>query len=171
MSQHLPNRIDPRRYADAGRVLEGSRPMRGMARLAESAILDDGSVEVVLRFERDLVGHRLLHGEITATVELLCQRCLEPYRHDLHSHFVLAFIKREAEADELPDEYEPVVLEEEGELTLDELIEDELLLSLPIVAMHPLEACPAAGLADSDMEPETVERKNPFALLAQLKPK
>lgn len=74
--------------------------------------------------------------------------------------------------DELPESYELIQLDENGEFDLNELIEDELILSLPIVAMHPLEECPMAGaqMTWGEIDPAD-ERPNPFAVLTSLKRK
>jgi uncharacterized protein len=72
--------------------------------------------------------------------------------------------------EELPETFEPVEVNDHGEVDLLQLIEDELILSLPIVALHAEENC---SVGPDDMtfgiiEPEQ-ERKNPFEVLKELK--
>ena len=83
----------------------------------------------------------------------------------------LAIIESQEEAELLPSEYEPLVIGHEP-LYLQDLIEDELLLALPIVPMHPKDQCPAGEQeyqADEPDEQEEAAKDNPFAALADLK--
>ena len=76
----------------------------------------------------------------------------------------------ELDALELPEAYEPVEVDEHGEVNLLQLFEDELIISLPIVPLHAEDAC---TVTEDDMtfgkrKPEQ-ERQNPFAVLQELK--
>jgi uncharacterized protein len=111
-----------------------------------------------------------LHLKARVPVWLTCQRCLQPFTEPLDVDRRLRFVRGEAAAEALDAEIEDDVLALSKSLDLRELVEDELLLALPIVPRHgvcpqplpvPLGEAPA-----SDAEPE---RENPFAALQRLK--
>jgi uncharacterized protein len=102
------------------------------------------------------------------SVQLTCQRCLEPVTVDLEVKIALGFVQNEQQMEALPESLEPFMLEEE-EIPLAELLEQELILALPIVAYH--EACepyPHQG-EDAVALDDASEKPNPFAVLEQLK--
>ena len=90
--------------------------------------------------------------------------------------FRLAMIESEAEIERLGEEYEPLLLDD-SLVSVAELVEDELLLCLPIVPKHDTEECNANSHVEdnieqsSDIESESKPKKNPFAALADLKRK
>lgn len=115
---------------------------------------------------------------------LACQRCLAPYEQAFNADTVFRIVQTEEEADEFPlddDEFDVIVGSRHFDLV--DLIEEELLLSLPLVPKH--EVCPeiheslASGadgaegvdsvddVPEQEIEPE--ERVNPFAALESLK--
>ena len=105
-----------------------------------------------------------------ATVWLTCQRCLQPFAVPLHIDQRIRFVRGEAEAEALDAEIEDDVLALSKSLNLRDLVEDELLLALPIVPRH--DACPQPLPVPlgSDAVPDDVpERAHPFAALQRLK--
>lgn len=170
MSPRLPERIDPLRLAESGRVLEGQLAIAGMGRLRPVLHSADGSVAVRLVFGVDDSGVPSLRGWGSVRLELICQRCMQPMSLPVTLEFVLGLVTSSGQAECLPGHYEPLIVESRSVLLAD-IIEDELILALPIVVMHPLEECPAANLADTAEAPETTAapEANPFAVLAQLK--
>ena len=100
---------------------------------------------------------------------LQCQRCMQTMEFPLDSTTRVALIFTEADAAEVPEELEPV-LAREGRISTGELVEEELLLLLPIVPLHEeLRECavpPSAPLVD-DEGPEHVTQR-PFAGLDEL---
>jgi uncharacterized protein len=98
-----------------------------------------------------------------------CQRCLQPLPLDLAVETRLRFADGEAEAERLDESSEEDVLALPASLDLRELLEDVLILALPLVPRH--EACTmraAAGFAaDEAYEPPAAD--NPFAVLARLR--
>ncbi|HDZ57585.1 MAG TPA: metal-binding protein [Pseudomonas xinjiangensis] len=170
MSGPIPAHIEPRRLVDRSIVLKGTVSADKMPRL--SALLDApaGDVQVELSFARDEQGVNAMHGHYQVDVALICQRCLEQVVVPLDSECDVGFVESDEAAKNLPRNYEPVILDDE-KLDLHALIEDELLLALPAVPMHPLETCqhPPGYQPDPAELEEEVEKPNPFSVLAKLK--
>lgn len=100
-----------------------------------------------------------------------CQRCLQPFERPLAVDARVRFVRDEAQAEVLDAELEEDVLALPRWLDLRELVEDELLLALPLVPRH--ERCPRPlPLPAADLPGEAAEaeqRPNPFAVLRALK--
>ena len=98
-------------------------------------------------------------------VPLTCQRCLKPVAVPLLADQAIRFVATEAQAAEEDEDAEVDVLAFTPELDVLALIEDELIMSVPIVALH--ESCEPEGYKEG--EAPVADRPNPFAVLAQLK--
>lgn len=171
MPKALPERVDPLRLADQGARLDGARAIGDLGRLVAALASDTGVAAVTLEFGRDDENRAWVRGSVTALLTFTCQRCLEPVALDVNTTFLLAVVRNEEEARRLPDRYDPLVLDDRS-LALDTLVEDELLLALPLVPMHTtLAECGAAARAVLAAEDagETGGRGGPFAVLAKLK--
>ena len=109
------------------------------------------------------------HLEAKATVPLTCQRCLHPVPTELLIEQDFRFVADEATALAEDDASEEDLLVLEDSFNLQALIEDELLMSLPLVPMHP--ACMSEQAPTSKEEAALLAeaRPNPFAVLASLK--
>jgi uncharacterized protein len=103
----------------------------------------------------------------SATVWLECQRCLKPVAVPLKVDRALRFVRGEDEAARLDAESDDDVLELTHAINVLELIEDELLLALPIVPRH--DQCPDALPMQHEVEEDTEPAPNPFAKLAALR--
>lgn len=116
-------------------ALSGEIRVDKLQRLASLVHSGEGSVKATLRFSQRRDGW--LGAELTyqASAQLVCQRCLEPFRHEWADRvdWVLADVA-ELPAN-VPEGYEPFELEE-GRLRPADLIEDELIVSIPIVPKH-----------------------------------
>ena len=110
-----------------------------------------------------------LHLALQARVPQVCQRCLSPYAETLDIERWFRFVNDEDAANAEDDECEEDLLVWSPKFNLHELVEDELLMGLPLVPMHG--TCPQPprmSAGEELMTPET-ERPNPFAALADLK--
>jgi len=173
MSERLPEHFEANALARRGARFSGTLALAQMPRLAESLHSPDGEVQVELEFAQDPDGLVVIRGRIEAQLALICQRCLEPMTLPVDRSFTLGVVADEALANRLPESYDPLVDGGQPVSTRD-MVEDELLLSLPLVAMHPAEQCPAAKQPPTDgqtEQPEKPARENPFAVLAELKRK
>lgn len=158
----LPAAIDPLKLAERGSRLTGTLPLRRMSRLAEFCLDDRGEVEVDLEFGRREQDNRLgMTGRLAVQLRVTCPRCLEPVEWRLEANPDVVLLKP-AEGEQ--DDADSMVIEQV--LELNQLVEDELLLALPMYTAHPEGQCPtgrAGGPAGQG------KRNNPFAVLEALK--
>lgn len=166
----IPEHIDPYRYAEQSLHLTGSVKIADMQRLSANLSLNNDHVAVDLQFGRDEQKIVYLKGHLETKLALQCQRCMEPFVYDIISDFALGVVNTLDEANALPDHYEPA-LAVEGQLALRELIEDEIILNLPIIPRHEPEDC-AVNLptAESGWKDQG-KGENPFHVLKSLKHK
>lgn len=174
-------RLDVQGFARAGAALSGSTPIASMQRLSESAHTGDdvpaAPLEGEVRWQaqgelRQRVGtppQVWLHVHAETTLPMTCQRCLQPVGEPLQVDRWFRFVASETEAAEQDSDAEEDVLVINRQFRLLELIEDELLLALPVIARH--DTCPAPLPLDESAAgaEEQGERPNPFAALEALK--
>ena len=104
-----------------------------------------------------------LDGEISLNIYLTCQRCLEELPFSLDLSFSMAFVKNENQAEELSKHLEIYLFEEE-ELSIIDLISDEILLSIPMVPKHNLDCL--SSLKENNNYEQGKEK--PFAILKNI---
>jgi uncharacterized protein len=160
----VPRQADLRKLAAAAAGIEGRIELAELPRL--SALLADksGSVEVALRVGVDDEGYRVIEGHVRAAPRLQCQRCLGTVSVDVESRVCLAMVWREEEIPSLPSRFEGIVVGTEP-TDLHALVEEELLLALPLVPRHPDGECRIAQDAQQDVPRHPGARENPFAAL------
>ena len=167
MAKRLPEHILPLRLARSGQSLAGRIPVAKMPRLCAS--LNDTStlVEVQLRFGFDELGNACVRGEVNAELKLVCQRCLETFSLPLELKVQLGLVTTDQEAEELDRGYDALVVTEEP-ISLANIVEDELLLALPTIPMHPRRECSNPHMR-SDAEALGGSSASPFAVLGELR--
>ncbi len=165
----LPQYVDPRKLAARQVVLQGQIPPESLTRLARTVLSIEEPVSVQIRFGRNLQGRWAVSGTAKAQVSLQCQRCLDPVLVPLDAGLAVTLVWSDDEAKSLPRAEEAWLVEAE-EANLWELVEDELILALPIVGLHDKGCEISSGYGvDSMPETEQEERHNPFEVLAKLK--
>lgn len=164
----IPEHVDPFRYAEQGISLDGIIKLANLERLSVTVGPNDMAT-VHLQFGIDEQGLANLRGHLETKLTLQCQRCMEPLIYEIITDFALGIVNTLDEADSLPDHYEPAMAKE-GELALLDLIEDEIMLNLPIIPRHEPEHC-QVKLPLTDAGWEENKGKNPFHVLASLKEK
>ncbi|WP_435101341.1 YceD family protein [Arhodomonas sp. AD133] len=165
----LPQWIDLDRVGDGGLQLAGTVPVSALARLGDLLKAASDPVTVEVRVVRDQTGAAVVIGHVDGQLPLECQRCLDVVVTAVHGEFELMVVASETEAAALGQEQDAAVAHE-GRLDLYALVEDELILGLPVVARHAGEQGCEHQLRHFGPpgEPEP-ERENPFAKLAELK--
>jgi uncharacterized protein len=175
-----PLHLDVEAFARAGGHLEGSWTLAALPRLMQGAHVEAQSppaAEVTWSAQGRTIERTGAPAQIwidlkaQATVALQCQHCLGLVASPLRLERSFRFMPDENQAAELDAESDDEVLVLSRNFDLRELVEDELILALPLVPRH--EDCPAPLAAPTDpdaLEPEEPDRrKNPFAALAVLK--
>ena len=158
--------IDP--LADAGVRIEFSIPLSEFPRLRAQLAHTDGLASGSVRFgRRD--GAAIAHVHLSAIPGLRCQRCLEPMRLSVSGDDTVALVADDAEAGRAPAGLD-TVLAPGHRLSVRDLAEEELLLSLPLVALHAEGQCAPQPAAEA--APETgaggAETQRPFERLGEL---
>ncbi|WP_394753667.1 YceD family protein [Crenothrix sp.] len=168
MLYRLPEYIDPLQLADNRGELKGQIPVSELDRLNDLLIADTGSVTVALFFGRE---GRLpkIEGTLETELNLCCQNCLQAVAWPVKHTVKLGIVKTIEQADRLPEDFEPLLITTDT-VFLKEIIEDELLLTLPTYPKHPYD-CLALhkDIKNSDTDTGQAHKKNPFSILANLK--
>src|SRR5689334_7816285 len=100
--------VDATNNAHAEIRLEREFALESLPRVQEAGAQGATSVAVNLQFMR-VTQKPAIHGTLTGCLELLCQRCLEPVRVQLHESFKLVIVADEAALDQEIEDYEPIV--------------------------------------------------------------
>lgn len=166
MSLALPERVDASRMVQARRSFNGKLPLASLTRLRGSLAAEDGVADYALEFGRDELGVDYIALHVDAELALTCQRSLEVYRQPVHLDQRLGLIRDESEEAALPPGYEPLLIPD-GEVHLADVIEDELILALPVVPLKPGE--PLEWNEAPDDESAEDEPPSPFSVLAGLR--
>lgn len=165
----IPPHVDPRKLADRHASIEGQVELTSLPRLCDALADNAGIVQAKFHFERDEQNTVVIRSELEVEVKMICQRCLELVALPIHSECEYAVVWPGANTQALPKAYDVLEVGEEP-LNLLALIEDELLLALPIIPVHAPEDCQQpASLDQPEPGEDEVSRSNPFSVLAQLK--
>jgi uncharacterized protein len=173
-----PGHLDVAAFAASAGRLEGEWPLSDLPRLLQDALppASGGSAVPVawsVRGERRAVAggeaQTWLHLQACTSLRLSCQRCLQPMNVPLDIRPSLRFVQGEQQAERLDEDSEEDVLALGAALDLRVLIEDELILALPLVPRH--DRCPqplpmSAGEVDA---PAADPPAHPFAALQALR--
>ena len=171
-----PHRLDVRRFAEEGADLGTRTALQGFRRLAAETEGDLAARTVNWRARGELLNPRhvspevWLHLEAEAVLPLVCQRCLNPVDVPLAVNRSFRFVADEATAAAEDDEAEEDLLALSRSFDLVELVEDELLMEVPVAPRH--EVCPEPvkmSSVDAVFETASAEKEHPFAVLGRLK--
>lgn len=158
--------IDPYKAAKSGVLMSLQIAPTDLSRLSEVVKnLEEAKAE--LKFFWDEQKRLRVTGQILAQMNILCERCLEPMPLSLNVDINAAVVWNEDQATQLSSELEPWIGVEER-INAHELLEDELLLALPIMPAHEQQDCEGLSSFTTEPEEEPGERQKPFADLASL---
>ncbi|GAA4862658.1 YceD family protein [Luteimonas vadosa] len=170
MSAEVPEVVDAWRMVAARRGFEGRLPLASLSRLRDALVDAEGEVEYSLQFDRDALQVPYVELRIEACLPLQCQRSLQRFLLPVVLTQRLGLLREggDAEADEaaLPEGYEALQVAADGELRPAELVEDELILAVPVV---PVDPASESVERDWPVQPDEEMRANPFSALAALK--
>ena len=171
MSVELSNDLCAFGSEAANRVPRGRFKARisvaDLPRLAE-AVDAGGELDIDLAIDTSTDGTTLVDGQICATLARCCQRCLDTVSQKMNIEIHVG-VAPPGMVVELPEGYE--ICEAES-LKVGDLLEDEVLLAMPMIARHedsqrcgPL----ASALVDDDQESDAQSTRRPFAILESMK--
>jgi len=166
MSHTVPDVLDAWRMVAARREFEGRIPLAAMTRLGSSLFDTEGEVRFRLSFGIDALRVSYVELEIEAELPLECQSSLKRFVLPVRISQRLGLIRDEADEAALPEEYEALLVDADAMVRPAELVEDELILGLPVVAI-----APDAEVVERDFAPpiEEAAAANPFTALAGFK--
>lgn len=168
----MPPRLEPFQAADKQTRFQGEMKLADLERIAaESQHTEGVTVRVDLQFYRDKQGKVRMTGDLSTRVQTTCQRCLQPMWLDVSAHPKLVLLRSRKDSEPFADDFEPLAVDVEG-LDLKQLVDEELILNLPIVAMHSQSECelhPSAVREEELIDVDNPPKDNPFAILAALK--
>jgi uncharacterized protein len=172
-----PKKLDVRQAALSSLQISGQDSLSNYERLMQETLGNGGentlnwTAHASLRQNFAGLDEAWLHLTVSTTLPQVCQRCLGPVDLSVQIDREFRFVDTEAAAEQEDDESEEDVLVISREFDLAGLIEDEVLMDLPLVPRHDI--CPVpVKLATADVDFEDAPKKpNPFAALAQLKGK
>lgn len=165
-NSRVPEVLDTWRMVAAQREFQGRIPLAAMARLRDSLLQPEGEARYVLAFGTDALKVPYADLRIEAELPLECQRSLQRFLLPVRLEQRLGLVRDEADEAALPPGYEALLLEADGMLKPAELVEDELILALPVVPVSP-----AAEAVEREFAPtaEEIAQASPFAALADWK--
>lgn len=168
----MPVELDPIKSAVKRSDYSGIYLLDDLPRLRDMTAATSGEVAVSLRCAYDAQRLPVMHVEAQMDTKLSCERCGDPF--EFHVELVATFTPRTRSLEEelVPSEYEIVDTDDYGLLDFRALLEDEIILNIPIVPKHAEADC---RISEADMswgrvEPEPEQAApNPFEVLKNLK--
>ena len=154
--------IDSISFAKKSESLQGKIAVARFERARESLASSDGELSFRLIGEMDSRRRPTLVLTISGKIALTCQRCLAEFQHELDIDSRLMLVASEAKLPDLDDEDPDVdVVVASGKLNVLDLLEDEIILGLPLAPRHDYD-CVAVEVGDS-----VAEFGQPFARLGK----
>ena len=164
-SSVAPLIIDPVRFARDGSSVAGELPLSGMPRLKDLLSDREGAVSYAVQGYMSAKGQPVLRVSLTADLAVPCQRCLEELRLHVDTRREIVLLARVTDADPSEGEDDDIdFMPSTGSLDLHDLVEQEVVLSLPMAPRHAEAACRLQPVATN-----AGERSSPFSTLAGLK--
>jgi uncharacterized protein len=174
--EFVARKLDIKAFAEEGAHLQGEQRLREHVRLlAETqgrgaelpvAWTVRGEIRNPLHVQPEI----WLHLQAVATLPLTCQRCLASVDMPVSVDRSFRFVSDEEVAAAQDEESEEDVLALSRNFDLVELVEDEMLMEMPLAPRH--ETCPVPvklAAEDPDFVSASAQRENPFAVLGKLK--
>jgi len=164
LNKSLPDQLKLFNFAKKEISLSGLYQISDFPKLSEIASNKKENVKVDLSFYLNNNKKPCVDGIIELDIVLACQRCLDDLSITLKINFNLVFVRHNQKSEEIDSHYEIYVIEKD-ELATDDLISDEILLSIPMAPTHDYDCIKEIN------KQEIVEGKseNPFAILKKLK--
>jgi uncharacterized protein len=172
VNARLPKYMDARKIFLQREQVSGLLEIGDLRRLRGLLADDIGRVYVELSFLLDDSGKRIIKGKVKATLSVICQRCLEKFEILVGDNISLGVIESEDAALGLDSTLDPWICSD-YKLSLLELVEEQLILCLPIVSHHEDPDCVNSIDYQANVNPKQGDsaKDSPFAVLRTLKTK
>lgn len=169
----VPAYVDTRKIFLQQGTISGHISLDRLARFQEFLADGNGSIQVELGFHIDESGQQLITGNLQAKLQVICQRCLEPIAIELADDIRLVLLRDETDAEELDSKLDPWICPD-YKLDIASLVEEQLMLCLPIVSYHQAGDCPRQlnleAFADDALSQTRITlEESPFSILKSLK--
>lgn len=165
MSQAPADQVNAVELAGRAATLERDFRLGQLPRLVEAGALDGTSAHASLGFA-EFEGRTTVEARVQGVIVLPCQRCMRPCDCAIDESALLAVVASDDEQD-LPGGYEALLGDAER-LSLGELVEEQMLLGMPLVPMHEPGQCGAGAAVKAAGGAGADERQRPFANLREL---
>ena len=162
----LPQCVNIRKAVTRCALYEGALEAEKLSQIND-LVLGPAGLFVRVQFGTDEEDRQIVDLAISAQVEVVCQRCLNPMSLPIQSKSRLALVMTDEQAQSLPKDYEPWIGVEEVDLWA--MAEEELALALPVVAYHDPGECRAPPNRAAQESPAGAgDTQNPFDVLSTL---
>ncbi len=163
MKSELKTFIQPRKLANKEGELKYKWQVKDFTRIDGLLYSNEGTIEAHLSGRLDDRKRCLVQAHVIADVILECQTSFEPISHRIDTTVTYCMVVTEDQIDDLDEDYEPLLVED-GQVDIKEVIEDELILSLPLIANKASEEL-GIKLSYGELPKEAESKKNPFQVL------
>lgn len=168
MSGGLPDYLDLTKAGHTALMVAGNLSLSRMPRLCAALADTGGQVRVDLQIFKE-GALAVVSGRVQASVGLTCQRCFGPIRYPVDANVRLAWTADSQVTEHLPSSYEQLD-SDSGRVKLAELVEDELLLALPLAPRHAeMDDCSAQPARRTKTKGVAAPSPRPFEILKTLR--
>jgi uncharacterized protein len=165
MQEKLRRHYQIQKEVSRGGKFQGKIGLGNLDRLTEFLLSDRSDIDVEFSFSQSDYDLPMVEGQLQVRLTIECQRCLEAMELPLRVNFQLLVSPPGTEVAESGFD---AVFSENGSVDIFAVVEDELILGLPLVTMHEDIACNEFWQAQEE-DPEPNTKENPFSVLAKLK--
>ncbi|WP_367680672.1 23S rRNA accumulation protein YceD [Candidatus Fukatsuia anoeciicola] len=165
----LPLTIDALSSAQRCLDYSGIYLAKQVMRVAASVVNVNSDVKVWLSVNFDDQCLVVITGNVDVDITLMCQRCGNNFSYHIHTTYCFSPVTNNQEAETLPEVYEPVNINKFGKIDLLAIIEDEIILSVPMIPLHKSEYCAVETNMVCGQLPKETEKPNLFRTLVNLK--
>jgi uncharacterized protein len=165
MQEKLRRRYQIQKEVTRGGDFQGKIEISDLTRLAEFLLSDSAEIAVEFNFCQSDYDIPIVEGRVKTRLTVECQRCLKAMEIPLDMEFKLLV---NASDDLIAESHLDSIYCEDGKLDIFEVVEDELILGLPLVTMHDDMTCNKFWPTQAESS-ELVAEENPFSVLAKLK--
>lgn len=165
MQGKLKRHYQIQKEVSRGDYFQGVIELRALLRLAGKLESDQGKIMVEFEFTASDYDCPILNGRLETSLTVECQRCLKSMDLAMKSEFKLLI---DAPGELAHESSLDTIYSDNGAIDIFEVVEEELILGLPLVAMHDDISCDEYGRSQ-DETPDISVKENPFSVLKKLK--